>query len=80
MYCLRETIDLPWAVYAVDLVLVNAGRLRNSVTVKAEGAAGSVFVELEDEVEEADAAVAPVEAGEGEEEVAEEDAVIWKGG
>ena len=67
-------------MYAVDLVLVNAGRLRNSVTVKAEGATGSVFVELEDEVEEADAAVAPVEAGEGEEEVAEEDAVIWKDG
>ena len=43
-------------MYAFDSVLVNAGRLRNSVTVTAEGAAGSVSVELEDDVEEADAA------------------------
>lgn len=64
MTCVAFT---PWAVYAFDSVLVKAGRLRNSVTVTAEGAAGSVSIELEDDVEEADVAAAPVEAGEEEE-------------
>lgn len=69
----------PWAVYAVDSVLVKAGMLRNSVTVTgppvAEGAAATVSEELEESVEEAEAAAAAVEAGEVEEEDME-DAVL----
>ena len=69
-------------MYAFDSVAVNAGRLRNSVTVTAEGASESVSVELDNDVEEADAAAAPVEAGEEEEveEDVEEVAVIQKDG
>lgn len=70
-------------MYAVDSVLVKAGRLRNSVTVTspsvAEGAAASVSVELEEGMEEVEAAAAAVEAGEMEEEDME-DAVIQKDG
>lgn len=75
-----ERDQIPWAVYAVDSVLVNAGRLRNSVTVKGpsvvEDAAASVSVELEGvrEVEAADAGEAE------EEEDVEEAAVTRKGG
>lgn len=67
-------------MYAFDSVLVKAGRLRNSVTVTAEGAAGSVSIELEDDVEEADVAAAPVEAGEEEEKDVDSVAVIRKDG
>ena len=71
-------------MYAVDSVLVNAGMLRNSVTVtgppapSAEGAAASVSVELGEGVGECEvaAAVAAFEAGEVEEEDAEDVAAI----
>ena len=63
-------------MYAVDSVLVNAGRLRNSVTVKGpsvvEDAAASVSVELEEGVREVGAA----DAGEAEEEEDVEEAAV----
>ena len=63
-------------MYAVDSVLVNAGRLRNSVTVKGpsvvEDAAASVSVELEEGVRE----VVAVDAGEAEEEEDVEEAAV----
>ena len=65
-------------MYAVDSVLVNAGRLRNSVTVKGpsvvEGAAASVSVELEEGVREVEAA----DAGEAEEEEDVEEAAVTR--
>ena len=71
-------------MYAVDSVLVNAGMLRNSVTVTgpsvADGAAASASVELGDALEEAEAAAAPVDAAEVEEEDVEEVAAIQKDG
>ena len=73
-----ERDQIPWAVYAVDSVLVNAGRLRNSVTVKGpsvvEGAAASVSVELEEGVREVEAAG----AGEAEEEEDVEEAAVTR--
>ena len=68
-------------MYAVDSVLVNAGRLRNSVTVKGpsgvEVAAAGVSVELEEGVREAETA----DAGEAEgEEDVEEAAVTGRRG
>ena len=66
-----EKDQIPGAVYAVDSVLVNAGMLRNSVTVTdpsvTEGAAASEPIELEEGVGEAEAAAVAVEAGEMEE-------------
>ena len=63
-------------MYAVDSVLVNAGMLRNSVTVTgpsvAEGAAASASVELEEGMGEAEAAAEAIEAGEVEEEEEED--------
>ena len=65
-------------MYADDTVLVNAGMIRNTVTGPsvAEDAAAGVSVELEEAVGEAEAAAAAVEAGEVEEDDAEDVAVI----
>ena len=75
-----EKDQIPGAVYAVDSVLVNAGMLRNSVTVTGpsvtEGAAASESVELEEGVGEAEAAAAAVEVGETEGEDVADFAVI----
>ena len=63
-------------MYAVDSVLVNAGRLRNSVTVKGpsvvEDAAAGVSVELGEGVRELETA----DAGEAEEEENVEEAAV----
>ena len=63
-------------MYAVDSVVVNAGRLRNSVTVKGpsgvEDAAAGVSVELEEGEREVEAA----DAGEAEEEEDVEEAAV----
>ena len=71
-----ERDQIPWAVYAVDSVLVNAGRLRNSVTVKTpsvvEDSAAGVTVELEEGAREVEAA----DAGEAEEEEDVEEAAV----
>ena len=69
-------------MYAVDTVLVKAGMIRNTVTGPsvAEGAAAGVSVELEEAVGEVEAAAAAVEAGELEEDDAEDVAVTRKDG
>lgn len=71
-------------MYAFDSVLVNAGMLCISVTVTgplvAEGAAASVSVELEEGVEEVEAAAEAIEVGEEEEEDMEDVAVIQRNG
>ncbi len=69
-------------MYAVDTVLVKAGMIRNTVTGPsvAEDAAAGVSVELEEAVGEVEAAAAAVEAGEMEEDDAEDVAVIRKDG